>query len=708
MPPKRARARDGCSLAPPQPLGYTVPGSTNRRWAVTIYRRMRVGCAAPSCGRVNPASKRRKGRLQVVLEERQSNSGGVRVWRGVILGLALAPVNALWMVYTDRVRRGPYFTSISLLFNVIFCLIVLQLLNSLVRRLRPRWALTQSEMLGFYVTLAVGSVLAGMDMGQGLVTVMTTRGWFANPQNRWATIFRDYPPAWLQITDYGALRGFYEGGTTLYRAQFLRAWVAPVAWWSAFAGVLVTALLCLSTLFRKRWQEEERLSFPVAQIPLALMGRERAFFRTSLFWFGFGAAAAIDVVAGLQFLYPQVPALRTGITDMLAYFPAFPWRAAGWLPVTFYPAVIGLGFLLPTEILFSCWFFYFWWKLQPILSALWGWSDIPQFPYLYEQLFGAYMGIALGTLWLARRHLATVAGAMVRGGAGPQPSREAASHRAAAWGLVAALAFLVWFGKHAGMTMAGAASFFAIYFLLAVAVARVRAEFGSPVHDFHFSAPDYVIPSVLGSAHIARGNLGVFTLFFWFNRAYRGHPMPHQIEGLYLSHRICGRSRGMFWPMALAGLVGLPLGLWAYAHFAYRLGAGIKFASGYGYGHEAFNRLTSWVRAPTLANWPGLAAVSFGLAVCFLLLGLRSRFMWWPFHPVGYAIAGSWSINLTWLPMLTSWVCKVTILRYGGLGAYRKALPFFYGLVLGEVVVGCGWSLLSMALRREMWSFWGA
>ena len=116
------------------------------------------------------------------------------VWRGALLGLALAPVNALWIVTCERVWRGPYVTSISLLFNVVFCLLAVTLLNAVVRRVRPRWALTPTDLVAFYSVLAVCSVLAGMDMAQGLVMIVTTRAWFANPNNRWAELFRDFPP----------------------------------------------------------------------------------------------------------------------------------------------------------------------------------------------------------------------------------------------------------------------------------------------------------------------------------------------------------------------------------------------------------------------------------------------------------------------------------------------------------------------------------
>ena len=39
------------------------------------------------------------------------------------------------------------------------------------------------------------------------------------------------------------------------------------------------------------------------------------------------------------------------------------------------------------------------------------------------------------------------------------------------------------------------------------------------------------------------------------------------------------------------------------------------------------------------------------------------------------------------------------ILKYGGVWAYRKAVPFFLGLILGEYVVACGWSILGIILR---------
>ena len=40
----------------------------------------------------------------------------------------------------------------------------------------------------------------------------------------------------------------------------------------------------------------------------------------------------------------MLPGINVGITDLKPYFVAKPWNAIDWLPVTFYPLAIGLGF----------------------------------------------------------------------------------------------------------------------------------------------------------------------------------------------------------------------------------------------------------------------------------------------------------------------------------------------------------------------------
>ncbi len=67
---------------------------------------------------------------------------------------------------------------------------------------------------------------------------------------------------------------------------------------------------------------------------------------------------------------------------------------------------------------------------------------------------------------------------------------------------------------------------------------------------------------------------------------------------------------------------------------------------------------------------------------------LRARFTWWIFHPVGYAMANTNTMNQVWMPFFIAWLLKTLVLRYGGIRLYRQSLPFFYGLIMGDFIAG--------------------
>jgi hypothetical protein len=100
-------------------------------------------------------------------------------------------------------------------------------------------------------------------------------------------------------------------------------------------------------------------------------------------------------------------------------------------------------------------------------------------------------------------------------------------------------------------------------------------------------------------------------------------------------------------------------------------------------------------------------ATGIGLVLTLLLGALRMKFTWWLWHPVGYATCSSWSMEKLWCCLFIGWLLKLVITRYGGAPAYRKALPFFVGLVLGEFVVGSLWSIFGGTLGIPVYHFWG-
>jgi len=627
--------------------------------------------------------------------------------RAIVLGLLLIFPNCYWIMQSERVRQGPYVTSISLFAHVICLLLFLLSLNALLRRFFPRLALTQGEMLTLYVMLCVASALCGMDMVQALMQIIAHVTYFATSSNRWDSILKPVLPAWLTIQDKEALKGYYIGNSTFYIPRHLHAWVGPVLWWVGFMVVLLWVMMCISVLFKRQWVDRERLTFPIVQLPFEMTEPAGSLFHNRLMWIGFALAASIDILNGLHHLLPSFPSIPIAQYDLQTYVTNKPWNAIGWTPMYFYPFVIGLGFLLPVDLLFSCWFFYLFWKLQKIISNAAAWDATPDFPFISNQVFGACIGLFVALMWTGRGYLRQVWLAILGKPGELTHIREAMSYRMAFTGLGLGLVALIVFSLAAGMSLAMALLFFIVYFIICFVVTRIRAELGSPVHDFHTMGPDLMITSMMGSRGVADRDLGMLALYWWFNRAYRSHPMPHQMEALKLSDRAHLDSRRMVVAIMLAAAVGGFVSMWVFIHLGYQLGTASKFWSGYWYGYEIYNRLQGWIESPTPPNVQANWAILMGMLFSVFLMAMRARFFWWPFHPIGYAVSGSWSINLVWVPLFISWLLKLLVLRYGGLPAYRKALPFFFGLILGECAIGPLWSAVGIILGVPTYNFWG-
>ena len=261
------------------------------------------------------------------------------------------------------------------------------------------------------------------------------------------------------------------------------------------------------------------------------------------------------------------------------------------------------------------------------------------------------------------------------------------------------LAYLIIFCHQAGMSLWVILIFFAMYFAISTAIARIRAEVGSPVHDLHFIGPDEIIPKIFGARRLGGANLTILSYLYWFNRAYRSHPMPHQLEGLKLAQRARIDGKRVILAMVLAIVVGTAAGYWARLHACYGYGSE-TYA-----GSETFNRLQGWLYSHPPPDWASVSFIAVGLLSALVLMIMRMQLIWWPLHPAGFAVSGSWSMGIFWFSLLVSWSVKILLLRLGGLKAYRQAVPFFLGLILGGFVIGSCWSILGIILQRPMYRF---
>jgi len=385
----------------------------------------------------------------------------------------------------------------------------------------------------------------------------------------------------------------------------------------------------------------------------------------------------------------------------------------GWTPISFYPFAIGMAFLLPLDLSFSCWFFYVLRKLEAVTGVMMGYKNSGDFggatwPFCREQGTGAWIGLCLFMIWAGRKQLA----AIVRTAFSKRDNKdriddsgEILPYRTACIGLAIGAMVMFTFCIKAGMSLWLPPIYLGFFFLLAIVITRVRAELGPPAHELNWVNPEAVMVSVLGTNVLGVQNLTALSYMFWFNRGYRSLPMPHQLEGMKIGREMKMQPRRLFLAIMLACVIAVLATFWALLTVFYKEGQATANIKAYttGIGAEAFGRLRDWTTNPRPTNFNALSWMSLGLGFTVFLMSMRSRFFWWPFHPAGYALANSYALEYWWMTLLIGWTIKLLIVRYGGIKVYRRSLPFFLGLILGDYVAASLWSIVGWILGMSVY-----
>ena len=624
--------------------------------------------------------------------------------RAVLLGLLLIPVNVYWVIVIEVRWYALDGSCLPLFITPVFMLFCLCLLNLVWRRFHLRSALCQTELLTVYLMLVASSAISGHDMVQNLFGVMGHAAWFANPSNRWEDLFFQYLPHWLTVDNEASLKGFYGGKTSLYDPGMLDPWITPLLWWTALILALVGMMLCLGLLVRKQWTEDEKLSYPIIQLPLQMTDHSSAtgLFGDRLMWAGFAVAAFFAILNGLHVLYPQVPEIKyVKQYDIGQYFTGRPWDGLQGTRISLYPFAIGLAFFLPSDLSFSCWFFFVVRLVERVIGRAAGWDQGGEFPYFNQQSAGAWLTLAFLAAYGARHHLAEVARSVVGRPVSERIDREAAVYRLAVGGLVLGMAFVLWFCARAGMSVWAAAVFFGIFFALSLAMTRVRAELGTP-HEIFFVNPQEIMVGTLGTPRIGAQNMTGIAVMYWFNRCYRCHPMPNQMEALKMGQVTNMGSRRVVAALFLATLAALFFTYWSHLDLCFRDGAVAKCVGFKQWvGGQAYGRLATWLNVPENTNRTHVNAMVVGALLVAGLRSIRTGMVSFPFHPAGYALAISFAMDYFWFAFFVSWALKAVIVRYTGMTGHRKAIPFFTGLILGDYVVGSIWAIIGPVLAKQ-------
>ena len=306
-------------------------------------------------------------------------------FRSILIGALGMALIALVHPYLAYVRGTWEIGFGSLLSGVVLLLFLLVAANGLLARLTPGRELTRTELLVAYAMMIIAGHLihcGGLPFMVGATTYPIYR---ATPSNGWEQIIWPHIPLQLRLNNPAAVTWFWEGlpqGTGMPWGP----WLTPMAYWGAFTVALAAAMFCLGALLSKDWVEAQRLTYPLVEVPLAVVGEEsrptilRTLFRNRIFLIGFALPAAVAVLSFLHAIYPNVPAAQLYNIRFGPYFQGMglPWTvfSGHWdLRISIIFSVIGITCLLPSEVSLSLWLFYVIYRVQQLVWASFGVAD---------------------------------------------------------------------------------------------------------------------------------------------------------------------------------------------------------------------------------------------------------------------------------------------------------------------------------------------
>ncbi|MDQ2732986.1 MAG: hypothetical protein M3Y56_15115, partial [Armatimonadota bacterium] len=463
----------------------------------------------------------------------------------VLLSIPLICLNCYWIANSEMKTGVTELTISSLFLGVTFILFVVTMLNLIVHTLFPRLGLQQGEMIVIYIMISMSSVVNGMGNYGFFLPFLSHVFWLADDSNKWSR-FWPLLPSWFGPRDKEAiLRPFYEGHHSMFNMVFIKAWSLPLAIWSLFFLVLVWTMLCMAAILRRQWAENEHLTFPVIYLPVEMTRTDGTFYRNRLLWYGFGIPCVIQSFNSLHSIFPTVPSWQINrLQNMSDFVSTRPWTGIDAMPYAVHPAGVGLGFLVSADMLFSTWFFYILFKLLCVFGVAMNWRDPgqgwaglsePRFPFFGYQSWGAWLALSLSALFLARPYLVQFLHKAWHRDYDENDLQEPMAPRLALFGFIGGCLFLVGFGIWIGFTWWLCMLFMGIYFLLMLALARIRAEAGVPSTELVWVNPQQMLTSILGTSNLSHQQLTSISLYSWFNTDYRATALPHEIEAFKAS-----------------------------------------------------------------------------------------------------------------------------------------------------------------------------
>lgn len=645
----------------------------------------------------------------------QVNIRGRAVILGILFGLfvcAFTPTNN--MLLRATLLGGGHFPLAP--FIILF---VLTLLVGTSMSVFKRTVLTGKEMLTTWLLTVLVSGIPYTGFVRTFFINITAPQAFATPGNRWAEAFGPLLPAEIYPSDEAALNAIYEGLdgalgqdslTVLSRIDW-SAWTVPLAWWGGFVILSFLVMVCMITLFSRQWVENERVNFPLLRLPQAMEeavdeNRLWAFLTDRWLLVGLCLPVFLHTLNGLSTYYPEVPKLDT-IYFVGRYFtPHGLFSGFSKLTIYIYPAFIGFAFLASRQISLSLWVFFLLGALLfgilDVLGAAMPASALgvtfgPTLTAVEEtQMIGAYGVFFFFLIWLSRAHLGLIARCALGLTGAKASESEWFSLRAAFWGGLIALVLLGGWCVHFGMSPVAAGAVLLMFFIVSFVAARIICQGGIAYFTLTAAPLDGLIAlfgsGFLGSTGLLVAAAAQKVLFVDLRESL----LPSLFHGAKVGEGI--RNKGLFVAgVILVIVLGVIVSIGAMMVLAHTHGLRdleLEWATRTTF--NVYDNVKRLLDAPLGTQPQVLSWAAVGAVVMAALVACYHRFTWWPLHPIGYLATYSSSMRILWFSFFVGWLVNQICLRYGGVALFKRVRYFFYGLILGDFLMGGFWAAVGL------------
>jgi hypothetical protein len=630
--------------------------------------------------------------------------------RSFLIGIAaVAMLSALTPYNDDYVGAtrlaGNFFPVAATGLLLVLVLIVNPTLSLLNRR---RSMLSKAELVTIWAMVAVSSGIPSSGVMRYLMPQIVAPHYFANTGNNWNQLLAHIPDR-LLVSDRAAVQAYYEGLPYGHRIPW-SAWLVPMGNWSLFIALLFGAFFCLTALLRRQWTEYERLSFPLVRVPIMMADAPHVgqsfneLFRSKALWIAVAAVTALHTVKGMHCLWPTIPDINVTYSTQGAF--ADPPLNRLSVALSLYPLVIGLGFMVPLEVSYSIWFFFIAFQVQTIGGHFLGFDETPPGQsismgpaYVSYQEAGGALALVGWLTWSMREHLRDVFWKAIGKARDVDDTNEPMSYRAALLGLGGALiGMYLWLTVIATVTPLMATVVVLGAVVVSVVTSWFVAQAGMIFVQQTFSPAELL--AVMGNAHISPASCTMAAMAEhaggWYD--VREEAMPSLVNAMKITDDVALSAksfvRALAAAVAVAFVVSAIVFIWLpYTHggalkmeyWTFSLAPQIPFIWGYSQVNQHHGSAGG-----AIAN-----LIGGGLFV-LSLFGTRQLIPGFGLHPAGFIVAGSYATHMIWFSLFLSWLFKSLIMRYGGAATYKRCLPFFVGLIVGDCINSLLWAAIGL------------